>query len=29
MQYFVYQLLDGTDHETIRLVADEVMPNVQ
>ena len=28
MQYFVYQLLDGTDHETIRLVAEEVMPNV-
>jgi alkanesulfonate monooxygenase SsuD/methylene tetrahydromethanopterin reductase-like flavin-dependent oxidoreductase (luciferase family) len=29
MQYFVYQLLDGTDHETIRLVAEEVMPNVR
>jgi alkanesulfonate monooxygenase SsuD/methylene tetrahydromethanopterin reductase-like flavin-dependent oxidoreductase (luciferase family) len=29
MQYFVYQLLDGKDHETIRLVAEEVMPNVR
>lgn len=29
MQYFVYQLLDGTDHETIQLVAEEVMPNVR
>ena len=29
MQYFVYQLLDGKDHETIRLVAEEVIPNVR
>jgi len=29
MQYFIYQLLDGKDHETIRLMAEEVMPNVR
>jgi alkanesulfonate monooxygenase SsuD/methylene tetrahydromethanopterin reductase-like flavin-dependent oxidoreductase (luciferase family) len=29
MQYFIYQLLDGKDHETIRLMAEQVMPNVR
>jgi alkanesulfonate monooxygenase SsuD/methylene tetrahydromethanopterin reductase-like flavin-dependent oxidoreductase (luciferase family) len=28
MQYFVYQALDGTDHETIQLTATEVMPHI-
>jgi alkanesulfonate monooxygenase SsuD/methylene tetrahydromethanopterin reductase-like flavin-dependent oxidoreductase (luciferase family) len=28
MQYFVIQHLDGTDHETLRLFAEQVMPNV-
>ncbi len=28
MQYFVYQALDGADHETIQLTATEVMPHV-
>lgn len=29
MQYFVYQALDGADHETIQLTATEVIPQVR
>jgi hypothetical protein len=29
MQYFVFQALDGADHETLQLVAEEVMPVVR
>ncbi len=28
VQYFVVQMLDGTDHETLQLLAEQVMPNV-
>ena len=28
IQYFVPQMLDGTDHETLHLLAEEVMPEV-
>jgi hypothetical protein len=29
MQYFVVQILDAADEETIHLLAEEVMPNVR
>lgn len=29
IQYFVVQILDGTDHETYELLANEVVPNVK
>jgi alkanesulfonate monooxygenase SsuD/methylene tetrahydromethanopterin reductase-like flavin-dependent oxidoreductase (luciferase family) len=29
MQYFVVQVLDATDHETLRLLATDVMPNLR
>lgn len=29
MQYFIYQALDGADHETIQLVAEQVIPQVR
>ena len=29
IQYFVVQLVDGSDRETIQLLADEVVPAIQ
>lgn len=29
MQYFIYQALDGADHETLQLVAEQVMPHIR